>query len=93
MNYPETPGYKVSGPSRESAQMMANQSYKLRGRCMAALTEVKEATADEIASTINESILSVRPRFSELVKMRAIVATGERRKNESGHNATVWRPA
>jgi predicted ArsR family transcriptional regulator len=49
------------------------------------------ATADEIAKDLNLSILSVRPRVSELHRSGEIEQTGGRRKNESGMTATVWR--
>jgi predicted ArsR family transcriptional regulator len=49
------------------------------------------ATADEIAMDLNLSVLSVRPRVSELNRNGEIEQTGTRRKNESGMTATVWR--
>jgi DNA-binding Lrp family transcriptional regulator len=48
------------------------------------------ATADEIAKDLNLSVLSVRPRVSELKRTGKIKLTGARRKNESGMTATVW---
>ena len=45
------------------------------------------------AKLLQRSPLSVRPRLSELKAMAKIVATGERRRNESGMTATVWRAA
>ncbi|HBF53326.1 MAG: hypothetical protein CL533_04330 [Afipia sp.] len=48
-------------------------------------------TADEIAFHLNLSILSIRPRISELNTLGMIEKTGERRKNESGNSAHVWR--
>jgi predicted ArsR family transcriptional regulator len=49
------------------------------------------ATADEIATELGESVLSVRPRVSELRALGEIEETGERRVNESGRRAIVWR--
>jgi len=51
------------------------------------------ATADEIAKDLNLSVLSVRPRVSELNRLGDIEQTGARRKNESGMTATVWQIA
>jgi hypothetical protein len=47
-------------------------------------------TADELAGRLGESILTVRPRVSELRAARLIEATTERHRNESGHAAIVW---
>jgi hypothetical protein len=47
------------------------------------------ATADEIAAAIGRSILTVRPRVSELKRLGAFVDSGERRANASGHAAAV----
>jgi predicted transcriptional regulator len=51
------------------------------------------ATADEIADELNRSILSIRPRFSELLRQGLIRDTGVRRGNQSGCSAKVWRVA
>ncbi|MDO8430925.1 MAG: hypothetical protein Q7S58_00800 [Candidatus Binatus sp.] len=51
------------------------------------------ATADEIAYVLKRSVLTVRPRVSELSGMKAIVDSGARRANTSGRSAIVWRMA
>jgi hypothetical protein len=48
-------------------------------------------TADECAAVMGVDILSIRPRFSELLQRDAITKTGERRPNKSGSLAAVWR--
>ena len=50
------------------------------------------ATADEIAYALKYSILTVRPRVSDLLKMKRIVdrGSGWRRPNASGRFAKVW---
>lgn len=48
------------------------------------------STADEIARRLKASILTIRPRCSELRNTRQIYDTGERRKNTSGRSAAVW---
>ena len=50
----------------------------------------RELTADEIAHKLNRSILSVRPRVSELRRQGEIRQSGARGKNESGLTASVW---
>lgn len=63
----------------------------LRQRCLEALERHGELTADECATLLGESVLAIRPRFSELLKAGQIEDAGSRRKNLSGHTATVWR--
>jgi predicted ArsR family transcriptional regulator len=48
-------------------------------------------TADEIAAALEESVLAVRPRVSELFHAGLIEKTGERRRNQSGLSAHVWK--
>jgi predicted ArsR family transcriptional regulator len=56
------------------------------------LLKKSPATADEVAARLNQNILYVRPRFSELSAFGLIEATGERRKNAvSLRNAIVWK--
>lgn len=89
-SYPAVPGHKTSGTSAESAARMAGTSEAMRLRCLAVLKSY-QYTADELAEHLGLSILSIRPRVSELKALKQIVATGARRPNSSGHNATVWR--
>ena len=92
LGYPDAPGYKVEGPSRSAAQKMNSTAAKLR-----AAVEVEfqrhptGLTADEIATTLDLSVLSVRPRVSELRRNGRIEPTGIRRTNQSGMSATVWK--
>ena len=48
-------------------------------------------TADEIAAKLAASVLAVRPRVSELFHAARIEKTGERRRNQSGLAAHVWK--
>jgi predicted ArsR family transcriptional regulator len=92
--YPDAPGFKVAGPSKLAAEKMTSTSTKLRA---AVLEQFKQnpagLTADEIARSLNLSVLSVRPRVSELNRLGTIEQTRLRRKNESGMTATVWQIA
>lgn len=89
--YPHAPGFKTTGPSQEAAVAETGRAALLRERVLVALSEHGELTADECAMFLRENILSVRPRFSELLKQNKITDTGKRGKNESGHTATIWR--
>jgi predicted transcriptional regulator len=90
--YPEAPGFKVSGPSEQAAEAMGSAANRMRAAVLAQFAQYPGgATADEIAKDLNLSVLSVRPRVSELKRLAEIEQTGGRRKNESGMTATVWR--
>ncbi|HVO01480.1 MAG TPA: hypothetical protein VMT54_04725 [Candidatus Cybelea sp.] len=72
-------------------------TYRVRGfgrriqaRVCAVLAACGPMTADEVAETIGESILNVRPRVSELVKLGALRDSGIRGRNMSGHKAAKW---
>jgi len=88
--YPFQPGFKQGGTSMEAAQSMSERAPTLRDRVLAVLTR-KPATADELADALGETPFSIRPRCTELVRMGRITETNERRRNESGRMATVWR--
>lgn len=92
-HYPETPGFKTDGPSLVAALNVAEDAATLRAAVLDSLDKHGPATADECAARLNRSILSVRPRFSELRAAGKIGDSGERRRNSSGHTATVWRCA
>lgn len=90
--YPSEPGSKEKGgTSAEAAATVAPDAATLRGQVLAALIELGPMTADEIAARLRLSVLSVRPRVSELLAQQRIERTGERRQNVSGMNAAVWR--
>ncbi len=94
IGYPKFPGSKEPTTSLDAAVAAAETAPFLRGEVLAALAGVPAGlTADEIADKVGKSILSIRPRVSELARMGEIVPTGERRKNESGLKAKVLRLA
>jgi hypothetical protein len=89
--YPNRPGFKSYGPSHEAAVHVAGNAARLRGEVLTELIRGGAGTADEIATRMRRSPLSIRPRLSELKALGKISATGERRLNESGMSAAVWR--
>lgn len=93
ITYPDVPGFRTSGPSEDTARKIITPATFLRGRILNAFVTnyPKGFTADEMADLLDESILNVRPRVSELRRQGHIDDCGDRRPNESGHNATVWR--
>lgn len=90
--YPAQPGFKKPGTSQEAAQSVGvSRSENLRARIIAALKVHGPMTADEAALKLGEDKLAVRPRFTELLRLERIAETGERRRNDSGKSADVWR--
>lgn len=89
-SYPSSPGFKRAGTSEEAAKAIAPKAATLRDQVLAALKE-HALTADECATYLRRSILSVRPRLSELEALHLIEDTGRRRMNISGKSAIVWR--
>jgi hypothetical protein len=96
--YPQTPGFKRDGTSRDAADATKPRAAVVRDRCKAAVRELGPMTADEIAAAIRENILTVRPRVSELAAdtpthRPEFVDSGVRRANASRHRAIVWKLA
>jgi len=91
--YPNHPGYKVAGPSKEAADKMAPKAPNLREQAFEIFKQHHRLglTADELAFLLNVSVLSIRPRLSELLRMGVIEDSGERRKNNFKSTCTVWR--
>lgn len=89
--YPETPGFKDFGASRDAAKATISRAANLRDRVVDCLKWYGPGTADEVAERIGASILGIRPRMSELFDIGMIEKTEERRKNASGMSASVWR--
>lgn len=88
--YPNTPGFSSTDTSIEAAEHVVSRVATLRGAVLDVFGDFGQLTADEVASILEESILSIRPRVTELNRMGAISDTGQRRKNASGRNAIVW---
>lgn len=90
-NYPLQPGFKDTDTSKAAAQAMKPTAATLRSQCLRCLA-FGDYTADEVAlDFLRESVLSIRPRFSELKRLGKIEDTGQRRRNASGKSAIVWK--
>jgi predicted transcriptional regulator len=90
MKYPNSPGFKDLTTSKEAAKKIEPKAKTLRDACLKVLM-LQSLTPDEVAAHLGESILSVRPRISELFKQGLIKTTGVRRMNESGNRAHVYK--
>ena len=88
--YPDIPGYKEPTTSKEAAQEMASSAKLLRVKCLDMIRK-HPMTADQVAAILDLSVLSVRPRISELYAKGLIEKTKMRGRNASGKRATVWR--
>ena len=95
--YPETPGFTEPTTSKEAAAKIASTLSLRQQEVIDALRADERAggtglTPDETAVKVGRSLLAVRPRFVELGKHKGLIEkTGERRSNDSGLDATVWR--
>lgn len=87
--YPDVPGSRSAPASREAARAMTPRAGTLRRlvldryRC----AYPGGLAADEVAKTLDESILAIRPRVSELKRAGLIEPTPERAINASGLSA------
>lgn len=91
LDYPNWPGFRARDTSKAAADAMAPKSDTLRAH---ALHHIRSCdiglTADEVAKAMNQSVLAIRPRVTELARMNLIRDSGKRRKNKSGKSAIVW---
>lgn len=90
--YPRSPGWKAKPTSKAAAEQIAVIVGTLRDRVLAEI-KARPGTADEVAKRLGIDRLAARPRLTELQKLELIVDTGDRRKNDSGKSAIVWRAA
>lgn len=81
------------GASEEAAKAIGPAAGDLRGLVARAFfdTYPNACTADEIAAQLRVTVLSCRPRVSELRAVGLIEPSGERRRNRtSNQTATAW---
>jgi hypothetical protein len=88
--YPVEAGWKQGAPETSKDAAKGTNAGFLRGRVLDALENFGPLTTDECAGILKLSVLSIRPRFTELKRMGRIFDTGNRRRNESGKSAAVW---
>lgn len=85
------PAKERGATSEAAAKKTAPRAAVLRERVLAVMRRKGPMTTDECAEAMNENILSIRPRFSELLRAGQIEKTNQTRRNDSGHSARVWR--
>lgn len=84
-------GYQGTDTSQDAALMIAGRAGTLRRLVIDTLKKHKNGlTADEAATILEESVLAIRPRFTELKQDGIIRDCGGRRPNLSTRRAIVW---
>lgn len=91
-SYPHAPGARDRDTSREAAEAVAGTAPLLRTKALAVVERSNGLTADEVAGRMGLSILSIRPRLTELSRLGKVRDSGQRRANASGRRAIVWTP-
>lgn len=95
--YPDRPGFKEPTTSRDAAERVAPTAKRDRGMVLTIYRAAWPAalTPDEVAARCGRSVLSIRPRCTELTKtgdlMPVLDGKGKfvTRANESGARAKV----
>lgn len=92
MNYPTENNHRGVDTSIAAAEMVAPLSSRLRAMVHGILYQHPNGlTVEEVCKIANKPRYSLQPRHSELLKLGMIRDTGERRFNEFGARAIVWR--
>lgn len=90
--YPYGPGAVDRDTSQAAAADAAPTAPILRALVLDVLERSNGLTADEVAGRLGMSILSIRPRVTELSRLGKVRDSGSRRRNVSGKSAIVWMP-
>jgi hypothetical protein len=94
MTYPNSAGFKEETTSKEAAEHIESSGAAniLRIRVMEYVRDRRYlgTTPDACATALGESVLAIRPRFTELEQKGMIRRTKLTEKNESGRNAAVY---
>jgi predicted ArsR family transcriptional regulator len=77
--------------SQEALRAIRPEVAELQRLCAEAIRLAGPLTADEVAAALGRSVLAIRPRMTELRQAGTIIATGQRRTNDSGRSANVWK--
>lgn len=93
--YPTVAGAKEKGSTSELAAkaIESTDAKTLRKACLEIMRHYGPISTDEAARMLQRSVLSVRPRFSELRAQGLIEPSSERTENDSGMTAKRWRLA
>ena len=84
MTYPDTPGFKVDGASKIAAESMQDKAPTIRDKVLALFKRHGWLTADECADKLGLSVLSVRPRLSELLRQGKLTKSDRLKQGRYG---------
>ena len=90
--YPHAPGAQDRDTSLAAAEAIRPLAATLRAKALDVVERSNGLTADEVAGRLGLSILSIRPRLTELARLQKVRDSGTRRRNVSGKQAIVWAP-
>jgi len=85
--YPHVPSPGKTDSSREAAESVDSKTWM--NRVLQAVRE-KPSTMSEVAKRYNVTVLTTRPRSSQLQALGYIKDSGLRRRNENGRNEIVF---
>ncbi len=91
MGYPDSPGYQNTDTSERAAEEIGSFAKTVRASVLNHFNTHDNLTADEVAQLLDLSVLTVRPRVTELKKQNLIFDTGMRRRNTSGKLACALK--
>jgi len=91
--YPRVAGHHASAPATSRLAALSVPAGTYRHLALSALLSEGPMTADEVADFVGESLLTIRPRMTELKRLGLLRDTGARRANASGRQAVVWEAA
>lgn len=87
---PMHPPRKVRAPARVEPVAVAGEDGRSASQRVLDALKKQAGTAEQIANRINEPLLNVRPRCSDLVRRGLIRDSGRRGTSMGGQLATVW---
>lgn len=89
--YPETAGFKEKGGTSEQSAAEINRSAEtIRNEIAKLFDKSNYLTPEGAASLLGLSILSVRPRFTELKLAGVIQKTNKTIRNSNNKSIRVW---
>ena len=87
---PMHPPRRARAPKRVDAVVVAGEDSRSASQRVLDAIKKQPGTAEQIANRINEPLLNVRPRCSDLVRRGLIRDSGRRGTSMGGQLATVW---
>ena len=88
--YPQHPGHKREGTSKDAADGIAPRAKSLRMRVFDAL-KTRPNSPEGLSDILGEPVHSLRPRFSELSARNLIEDSGARGVAMGGRPCIIWR--